>query len=310
MSSTTELEATLLNALRASEERYRNLVENSSDWIWEVDHNAIYTYCSPQCIDILGYLPEELLGQTPFDLMPAEEALRTRKIFQRIVDEKRPFNHFENINIHKDGHPIILETNGVPFFDEQGDLLGFRGVDRNITLRKAAEAGIRRQAQVIDQIHGSVIVTDMQGFINSWNKGAERLFGINKAKAIGQHINFIYSADEHAFLQNQLMTPLLSTGFHEARVRMLKNSGVMFRAHASLSLLYDEQHNPEGMVGYFMDISSQVKAERALRISEKNLETTLNSIGDAVIVTDTEQRITRMNPVAEQLTEWPLIEAL
>ena len=184
MSSTTELEATLLNALRASEERYRNLVENSSDWLWEVDHNVIYTYCSPQCTDILGYLPEELLGQTPFDLMPAEEALRTRKIFQRIVDEKRPFNHFENINIHKEGHPIILETNGVPFFDKQGDLLGFRGVDRNITLRKAAEAGIRRQAQVIDQIHDSVIVTDMQGFISSWNKGAERLFGINKAKAI------------------------------------------------------------------------------------------------------------------------------
>ncbi|NOQ13180.1 MAG: PAS domain S-box protein [Methyloprofundus sp.] len=310
MSSTTTLEASLLNSLRASEERYRTLLESSSDWIWEIDKNTVYTYCSPQCLDMLGYQPEEMLGKTPLDLMPAEEALRIGKILQNIMDEKHSFSHLENINLHKEGHQLILETSGVPFFDKQGDLLGFRGIDRDITSRKAAEAGLRRQAQVIDQIHDSVIVTDMQGIVNSWNTGAERLFGINKPDAIGRHINFIYPEEEHAFLQNQLMIPLLATGFHEARVRMLSSNCVIFHAHVSLSLLYDEQHKPEGIIGYFIDISSQVKAGQALRISEKNLETTLNSIGEAVIVTDTEQRITRMNPVAEQLTEWPLVEAL
>ncbi|NOR80833.1 MAG: PAS domain S-box protein, partial [Methyloprofundus sp.] len=101
MSSTIELETSLLKSLRASEERYRNLVENSSDWIWEVDQNAVYTYCSPQCNDMLGYRPEELLGKTPFDLMPPEEARRVGEIFQDIVVEKLSFSHVENINLHK-----------------------------------------------------------------------------------------------------------------------------------------------------------------------------------------------------------------
>ncbi len=310
MSSTTESETLLLGALRASEERYRNLVESSSDWIWEIDQNGLYTYCSPQCFDILGYQPEELLGKTPSDLMRPEEAKRIGVIFHSIVVERRSFSHLDNINIHKDGHQVILETSGIPFFDEQGDLLGFRGIDRDITTRKAAEIDIRRQAKIIDQIHDAVIATDMQGFVNSWNKGAERLFGIDKAKAIGQHISFIYPEDEHNFLQNQVITPLQAKGFHDTRVRVLRSCGVIFHAHLSLSLLYDEEHNPQGMIGYLMDITSQVKAEQALRISEKNMEITLNSIGDAVIVTDTEQRITRMNPVAEKLTGWSLTETL
>ena len=310
MISTAELETTLLNALRESEERYRNLVENSSDWIWEVDQNGIYTYCSPKCIDLLGYQAEELIGKTPFDLMSAEEAQRVGVFFQDIVLAKRAFNHLENTNLHKDGHQVIMETSGMPFFDEQGELLGYRGIDRDITARKKAEAYVLEQAKIIDQIHDSVIATDLEGYVTSWNKGAKRLFGFNNNEAIGQHISFIYPSEEYEFLQNKVIAPLQAKGFHEARVRMLRKNGSSFHAHLSLSLLYDSQHNPVGMIGYSMDTSTQVAAEKALKLSEKNLETTLNAIGDAVIATDIQQRITRMNPTAEQMTEWTFAEAL
>lgn len=309
MASKQMLETTLLDSLKASEERFRNLVENSSDWIWEVDKNGIYTYCSPQCIDMVGYRPDEILGKTPFNFMPAEESLRIAEIFRHYIDEKRPFSHLENVFIHKNGQQIIMETGGIPFFDDQGGLLGFRGIDRDITARKGAEAGIRRQAQIIDQIHDSVIATDMLGIVNSWNKGAERLFGISKDKALGEHIGFICPTEEREFLQKNAIAPLLDKGFHDVRVRMLGKKGI-FHAHLSLSLLYDDQHKPEGMIGYLIDISSQIEADQALKVSEKNLEITLNSIGDAVIVTDTNQCITRMNKVAEQLTEWPQDQAI
>jgi len=310
MISTAELETTLLNALRESEERYRNLVENSSDWIWEVDQNGIYTYCSPKCTDLLGYQAEELIGKTPFDLMSTEEAQRVGMLFQDIVLAKRAFNHLENINLHKDGHQVIMETSGIPFFGEQGELLGYRGIDRDITARKKAEAYVLEQAQIIDQIHDSVVATDLAGYVTSWNKGAERLFGFNNNEAIGQHISFVYPNEEYEFLQNKVITPLQAKGFHEIRVRMLRKNGDSFHAHLSLSLQYDSKHKPIGMIGYSMDISTQVSTEQALRLSEKNLETTLNAIGDAVIATDTQQRIIRMNPIAEQMTEWTLVEAL
>ena len=64
--------------LRESKLKYQNLVESTSDWVWEVDQKGIYTYVSPRIKDLLGYEPEEILNKTPFDLMPPEEAKRVK----------------------------------------------------------------------------------------------------------------------------------------------------------------------------------------------------------------------------------------
>ena len=67
--------------LYSLKERYRELVESTCDWLWEVDHNGRYTYVSPKLESLLGYQPSEVIGQTPFDLMPADEAERVQHIF-------------------------------------------------------------------------------------------------------------------------------------------------------------------------------------------------------------------------------------
>jgi hypothetical protein len=113
--------------------RFRDLVEVTADWIWEVDEQARYTYASPNVFDLLGYRPEEVLGKTPFDLMPRDEAERLGAIFAEIAKDRRPFRMLENTNLHKDGHRVVLETSGVPVFDATGEFRGYRGVDRDIT---------------------------------------------------------------------------------------------------------------------------------------------------------------------------------
>jgi len=136
-------------ALRESQERYRNLVETIKEWIWEIDASGLYAYSSPRLKDILGYEPEEVLGKTPFCLMPPEEADRVREIFREFVAEKKPIIALENTYIHKDGHKVIMETSGVPFFAPDGTLLGYRGVDRDITERKKFEEEQKRiEAQI------------------------------------------------------------------------------------------------------------------------------------------------------------------
>lgn len=125
--------------LRAGETRYRNLVETTSDWIWEVDKNNIYTYASPKVFELLGYHPEEVIGKQPFDFMPSEEADRVREIFNKLLESEDSIERLVNINIHKDGSQVILETSGVPIFDDNGNHLGYRGVDRNITKRRKME---------------------------------------------------------------------------------------------------------------------------------------------------------------------------
>ena len=131
-------------ALRESKEQFRNLIEMTSDWIWEVDHNGFYTYASPKIKDILGYEPEEIIGKTPFDLMTAEEADRVFKIFDTIRGSQQPFHLLENENLHKKGYPVVLETSGIPIFDADGKFCGYRGVDRDITRRKQAREALRK----------------------------------------------------------------------------------------------------------------------------------------------------------------------
>ena len=86
------------DALRESEERFRALTENTSDWIWEVDQSGIYTYASPKVKDLLGYELEEVIGKTLFDFMPPDEAERVGGLFRDIVDSRKPFRGLENAN--------------------------------------------------------------------------------------------------------------------------------------------------------------------------------------------------------------------
>ena len=137
--------------LQQSEERFRSLVETTNDWFWEVDENVVYTYSSPKIRDILGYEPEEVLGKTPFDLMPLEEAERVAHIFSSSAKFHRSFNLLDNTNLHKDGHLVVLETSGVPIFDAKGEFLGYRGIDRNITERKRAEEELRKAHEEMEQ---------------------------------------------------------------------------------------------------------------------------------------------------------------
>jgi PAS domain S-box-containing protein len=125
--------------VQESRARFQGLVETLSDWIWEVDQNGIYTYVSPKIKDLLGYEPEEIVGKTPFDLMPPDEAQRVAGVFGPLLSAQQPLVALENANVHKDGHLVVFETSGTPFFDINGNLKGYRGTDRDITERKRAE---------------------------------------------------------------------------------------------------------------------------------------------------------------------------
>lgn len=131
-------------ALVENEAKYRALVETSSDWIWEVDSQGVYTYSSPKVEEFLGFCPGEVVGRTPFDLMRPDEAIRLREKFYPFLSDPQPFSGWENINLHKDGHEVVLETSGVPILDAHGRLQGYRGVDRDITERKEAQEALRQ----------------------------------------------------------------------------------------------------------------------------------------------------------------------
>ena len=140
----------LERALQKSQQRYQELVEATSDWIWEVDESGAYTYCSPKVMDILGYLPEQVLGKKPFDLMPEAEAERVAGIFRDIINKHKAFAGLENVNLHRAGHEVVLETSGIPIFDDRGKFCGFRGIDRDISKRKKAESALEHRNAALE----------------------------------------------------------------------------------------------------------------------------------------------------------------
>jgi two-component system, LuxR family, sensor kinase FixL len=135
------------DALRKSEERFRSLVETTSDWVWEVDISGTYTYSNPRVRELLGYEPQEIIGKNPTELMLPGEAKRIEEIFLDVASRQKSFERLENTSLRKDGQLVVLETNGVPFFDANGKLLGYRGIDRDITERKRSEKALQESEE-------------------------------------------------------------------------------------------------------------------------------------------------------------------
>jgi PAS domain S-box-containing protein len=129
-------------ALEESRRRFKDLAERASDWAWELDEQGNYIYSSPRIKDILGLQPEDVIGKTPLDLVSKEAAERTAKLLTRAMASHAPISALEKEARHKDGHIVYLEMNGTPHFDHDGKFLGYRGVDRDISGRRASKLAI------------------------------------------------------------------------------------------------------------------------------------------------------------------------
>jgi PAS domain S-box-containing protein len=142
-------------ALHDSEERFKQIAEQTEEWIWEVNEQGLYTISSPVVEKILGYSPGELIGRKYFyDLFVPDQREGLKEAAFAAFARKESIKGFINENVHKDGRTVILETNGIPIFDASGSLLGYRGADKDITERKRAEkelANSREQLRALSR---------------------------------------------------------------------------------------------------------------------------------------------------------------
>lgn len=141
------------NAKRRNENcRYRLLVETTRDLIWELDQDGVYTYVSPAAKELLGYDPEEMLGKTPFEHLPPDEARRVRTLFEGYVATREGPLRLEVARLHKDGRPLVHETNVSPILDADGRLRGLCGISRDVTERKEMEEALEEEHQSLNRL--------------------------------------------------------------------------------------------------------------------------------------------------------------
>ncbi|MCP3867040.1 MAG: PAS domain S-box protein [Gammaproteobacteria bacterium] len=150
---------------------------------------------SPRCWQFLGCRPEEIIGKTPFDLMLAAEGKRVSRIYQHTISEAAPINALENVNHHRDGREVILETSGVPFFDDKGSLAGYRGIDRDITERKRGELRLReseaRYRAVFDQQFQFMAILSPDGTTLDINELPLKMIGCKREDFVGKRFGIL-----------------------------------------------------------------------------------------------------------------------
>ncbi len=139
--------------LRKSEERFLQIAENAQEWIWEVDAEGLYTYSSPTGEKVHGYTSDEVVGKKHFfDFFRPEDREKLKKAAFEVFARKQSFREFPNRNVRKDGKTVWLLTSGVPLVDREGNLLGYRGADMDITELKRIEEERRNLEAQVQQV--------------------------------------------------------------------------------------------------------------------------------------------------------------
>jgi PAS domain S-box-containing protein len=220
------------------------------DFILVIFNRAAYDYSHGRASELLGKTLTELYGDRPEVLEDFSRCFRDRVTIRREFGQTSMITgQWRDFIVHY----VPVATDLVLVHTE------------DVTERKRAEQALRMQGQIIDQIHDAVVSTDLDGYVTSWNKGAERQNGYSAAEILGKHISILYGEDQLDFLQQEVIAPLKAKGEHEIEVVLKNADGQDFDGHLSLSLLRDPSGNPIGMIGYTMDISALKRTQRELQ---------------------------------------------
>ena len=187
------------------------LLSQVNDAVIGVDSNFRITYWNHGAEQMYGYTEDDALNQKSNQLLQPTYASGEREKIMEELNEKGNSKSIINTK-HKNGNEIIVETNSTRILDNSGHISGYVVVYRDITARKKDEKTLLRQAKLIDLSFDAIIVAKLNGGIESWNQGAEELYGYSESEAKGRPIH-------------QLLSTVSSTNWYKIE-EMLKYGGI------------------------------------------------------------------------------------
>ncbi|MEQ8222463.1 MAG: PAS domain S-box protein, partial [Candidatus Eremiobacterota bacterium] len=232
-------------ALRKSEERFRNIIENTSNWIWEYDKDGVFTYSNSRIRHILGYEPEEIVGKKIFDFMAGNcEKTEVPISFSG-----------EGFMQHRNGSIIELETKTIPFYSEDGTLKGYHGISIDITERKRTERESRKineelEDRVIDRtIQLAVLNRELKDNIEERKKiEKELLIARNVAESAS-----IAKSDFIASMSHEFKTPLNSIlGYAQL---FLNDASLVEEHKRGINIILKSGNHLLGLINDVMDMA-------------------------------------------------------
>ncbi|MEA1953049.1 MAG: diguanylate cyclase [Campylobacterota bacterium] len=237
---------------------------NDGVWDWDITHNNIYL--SSRIKEILGAEDNENFTSVPFKWLHSifyEDYKRTKQKLQEHIDGKSDYYEDSYRLKHSDGSYRWVLSRGKIYINQHDNTKRMIGTLTDITEKKNITLKMAHQSQIIEQIHDSVISTDLDGIIKSFNHGSEILLGYTSEEIIGQHITILYLSEDYDKLDENIKTLMREDACH-TDIRLIKKNKEVIEANLSLSLLLDESNKSMGIISYSEDITQRKKAEEIL----------------------------------------------
>jgi len=307
----------VIEKMQIQEERKNNLFlkermelaltgSNTSVLDWCFSNNSFYI--SPNWKEMLGFSDEELPSsaltwkqRVHRDDKKAVFGLLKRTMAEGITDFE--MNHRL---MHKEGHWIWVLGRAQIMYDQSGNAVRMVGTHTDITEEKELQLKYSQQAQIIDHVHDSVISTDLEGIIISWNRGSTQLLEYGAKELIGQHITMIYPEEDVRSLEKSIDL-LKQNGKYNAIVRLLTKSKEIIFVDLSLSLLKDDKGEPVGMISYSQDITQRREAEVLLKKQHDYLQLIIDGVKDPIMVINDDYSVDLMNKSLREKVDFSIV---
>jgi PAS domain S-box-containing protein len=284
--------------LRQSEENYRALFSSSVIGTFVLDAETMKVLMANQvAAKIFGFSSvQEIVGVNPLDFLPSDDRERAFKIIMKDMFERDLRRTHEWRAMTKDGREIWIITVGARVL-HQGRLAGLISfVD--VTERKQMEEALNIQRayfqQLFDNSPDAMVMATTDARVIQTNRGFETLFGYSPEETKGQHIKELIIPENRVHeLVEKIQVVLKGKALRKETVRRDKNGNLVDVSVLSYPISFDGKI--VGLYFIYTDITERKRMEEALKLAAAKWKETFDSISDAVIITDTDFRIQRVN---------------
>ncbi|MDD3763419.1 MAG: PAS domain S-box protein [Nevskiales bacterium] len=286
---------------RASEGRFRALVDAIPDLVWFKDADGVYLTCNPEFSRFFGAPEADIVGKTDFDFVSAEQAEFFRQKDREAMQAGGPSVNEEWVTFADDGHRALLETIKAPVYDTDGMLIGVLGVARDITARKQAEDALRRserlhsEAQRVAQIGHWELDHDAGRL--SWSDEVYRIFGRDRDAFELSYDAFIgiLHPDDRARVQDAFRESVQGHSGYRIAHRICVPDGRIKYVEERGETEYDAEGRPQRSVGTVQDVTERTRIEQELAREVDNTRLMLDTMTDGFIRGDAAGRILDVN---------------
>jgi PAS domain S-box-containing protein len=282
--------------LQESEERFRNMADTAPVMIWLSDENDKTTYVNKFFTDFTGIkIPEALEDEGWSEVIYSDDLHIGIDEYKKGIKEKKPLSLVYRLKCRTGEYRWVLD-NAVPRFLDDGTFLGYIGSIVDIHDRKLGEEKIRFQADLIENVSDIIISTDPDFNIVTWNKIAEKTYGITAQNAIKKNIKDLVCYEYFNTTSEESFKELNEKRKWKGEVIFRKATGEPVYLFCTISSLTNGNNNVIGYVYVNSDITEKILAEKKIKKSELFYRSLIGDSLDGIALTDPSGSISFIAP--------------